>query len=89
MSSIEACLPEFAKRNFSNPIDKSLKISIIYLSHLPRVEGVFEDVLLIQGVFCYYKNKKKSHTRADKLVYDLFFILLEDCHSKPCCSILK
>ena len=73
MRSIEAHLPEFVKRNFPDPIDKLLKISIIQLSHLPRVEGVFEDVLLIQGVFCYYKNKKKSHIRANKLVYGLFF----------------
>ncbi len=33
--------------------DEILKMGRICLSRLPRVEGVFEDVLLSQGVFCF------------------------------------
>lgn len=37
----------------SEIFDEILKMGRICLSRLPRVEGVFEDVLLIQGVFCF------------------------------------
>lgn len=37
----------------SEIFDEILKIGRICSSRLPRVEGVFEDVLLIQGVFCF------------------------------------
>ena len=33
--------------------DEILKMGRICLSRLPRVEGVFEDVLLIQSVFSF------------------------------------
>ena len=37
----------------SEIFDETLKMGRICSSRLPRVEGVFEDVLLIQGVFCF------------------------------------
>ncbi len=51
---------ENLKENSPEPIDETVKLGIIKISHLPCVEGVFEDVLLIQSVFCYYIVDKRN-----------------------------